>query len=161
MAGSEICLGIDVHGIRIGSLAARFRVATARMSWQMVLPKFKMHATVCLSLSMCSTRWQKSLLHRSVVYNTMEGHDFLCWLHRSSSVVTALPHEKQAPATTSLCEFAQQRHFSRPVSCVDTASRLSSHSLRESCHTSKIGCWDYSHDVQWQLHFETVSCRRR
>ena len=46
------------------------------------------------------------------------------WMHiiLSGSVMRALPHKMQASATTLLCEFEQQRDFSRPIA--SRASRV-------------------------------------
>ena len=106
---------------------------------------------------------EKVMLHRSMAYNTNEVHDYVCRLGRYASVVSPL----QVSATTVLCEYEQQLDFSRSIASrapnvfgLTSGHRVtkvfSCHSLRESCHTSRIGCGDYSRDVLRSLYFETL-----
>ena len=83
-AGSELGLGIDVHGIHMITLAARFRTAARSNTLADCFAKIQAARTGDrVILHAFSTAWEKAMLHRSMAYCTMEA----CRLDRSGAVM--------------------------------------------------------------------------
>ena len=159
MAGSQLDLGLDVHGIHFISLAARFRTATRSSTLADGLQKFEQHAAVIGSPSMpFSGAWKKAMLHRLTALSTMESHNFVCRLDRSSAIIGSSFHNMQKAATIQVCEVEQKRYFSRPTAnqAAKVFGPISRHRI-----APQIGCWDLSVDVQWSVYLEKVPRRRR
>ena len=86
LAGSDLGLGIDVHGIHSAKIRA------ARNS-----DRVTHHAV--------STAWEESLLHRSMAFRTMEAHHFVCRLDRFGAVVRSArnPTSSDNPCQQTSC----------------------------------------------------------
>ena len=112
MAGSERGSGIDVHGIHIISLAARFTTATRSGTLADGLAKSQAaRSTDKVTHHAFSMAWEREMLYRSMAYSTLKTFKFACRMDRSSSVLGFFPHKMQRSVTTWLVEIKQQRVF--------------------------------------------------
>ena len=151
MAGSELGLRIDVHGIHITSLAARLRTATWSNAVADGFAKIQAaRSSDQVAFHAVSTPWRKAMLHRSMTYSIVDAHNLVCQLDRSSAIMGSPPHVVQRAATTLLCEVDQQRDLSRslakrateisgPISRHRIGASSSRHPHCKSRHSPRIG----------------------
>ena len=94
MAGSEFGCGIDVHGIQMISLAARFRTASRSNTLADALAKIQAaRNSDHVTLHAFSTACEYDMLHRSLAYSTMEAHNFVRQLDRPRAVIGSPPQK--------------------------------------------------------------------
>ena len=93
MADTRIGLGIDVHGIRIISLALLFRVATWSSTSADGIAKIQAaRDTKHVTLQELSTVWDETVLHRCIAYATMVAHQFVSPLDSSAENASLSNH---------------------------------------------------------------------
>ena len=116
---------------------------------QLALPQFQPHATTCLPPSV---RVRLHVMTRCCIAprRTTRCTPMIVF----GSVLRALPHKKQSSATTLLCDFEQQRDFSRAIASraskvVGAVSRYTA--LRRSVLLSAAQVAPHVQDYLWLI----------
>ena len=133
-AGSECSLGSDLFGIRILSLAARFRTAANSNTLGHGLAKIRAAREYDdVSLFALTPEWDKKFLVASMAHSTMEAQEYVRHLDHAGNISDSPSNKKQKVATTVLRDAIQKRDFSVPIAARATKilGRISRHLMAQ------------------------------
>ena len=115
-AGSACGLGIDLFGIRILSLAARFRTAANSNTLADGLAKISAARQYDgASLFALTPEWEEKCLKTSMAYSTMEASENKSHLGHAGRIADSPSEKKQKAATTLARDAIPKRDSSPPI----------------------------------------------
>ena len=122
-AGSVCGLGIDLCGIRIISLAARFRTATCFGALANGLAKIRAARDYDgASIFALTPEWEEKFLRTSMAFSTMKACEYVHRIGRTGEIADSPEIKIQKAAMTLLCDTTLERNFAIPVAA--RASRI-------------------------------------
>ena len=133
-AGSVCGLGIDLFGIRILSVAARFRTAANSNTLAGGLAKIsaaREHDGA--SHFALTSEWEEKFLKTSMGHSTMEACEGVRHLDHAGRIADSPSSKKQKAATALLRDAIQNRYFSLPIAA--RASKILGPISRHLWHT--------------------------